>query len=176
MKMNFIAAAVLVSAIAAPALVSAADGQVNFGGSIIDSACTVTNTPSNPLRVVLGNFARASFAKAGDKSGLTAFNVQLTNCPVTVTTAAVKFDGTALNGDNNVLALTQDSGVATGVGIELSDKSNTVLPLYTASTSYALQSGSAVNNLDFAARYVATTATVTSGPANSVASFTVNYN
>ncbi len=176
MKMNFIAAAVLVSAIAAPAFVSAADGQVNFTGSIIDSACTVVNTVSNPLAVTLGNVNKTSFAKAGDKSSATAFNLQLTNCPVTAATAAVKFDGAALNGDNNLLALTQVSGVATGVGIELSDKSNAVLPLYTASTSYALQSGATVNNLNFAARYVSTAATVTAGPANSVASFTVNYN
>jgi major type 1 subunit fimbrin (pilin) len=72
--------------------------------------------------------------------------------------------------------LTQQSGVATGVGIQLTDSDNTVLPLFTESKAYPLQPGTTVNNLDFSARYIATSATVTAGPANSAASFTVNYN
>ena len=44
--------------------------------------------------------------------------------------ATVKFDGAADNGDNNVLQLTRETDVATGVGIQLSDISNNVLPLY----------------------------------------------
>lgn len=120
--------------------------------------------------------ARSAFNQAGDTAAATGFTLQLTNCPATVNTASVKFDGTAVNGDNSVLALTQTSGVATGVGIQLSDASNSVLPLFTESMAYSLQSGSAVNNLDFVARYISTSATVTAGPANSMASFTVNYN
>lgn len=91
--------------------------------------------------------------------------------------ATVKFDGAADNGDSNVLQLTQETDVATGVGIQLSDISNSVLPLYTASTAYPLASGSGVkNNLDFTARYISTQADVTAGKANSVATFTLNYN
>lgn len=90
--------------------------------------------------------------------------------------ASVKFDGTSVNGDNSVLALTQEAGVATGVGIQLSDDSNTVLPLFTASKAYSLQSGGATNNLDFVARYISTAADVTPGPANATANFSINYN
>ncbi|MNR35188.1 fimbrial-like adhesin protein SfmF [compost metagenome] len=91
--------------------------------------------------------------------------------------ATVKFDGTSADGDNTALKLTQESGVATGVAIQLGDDTGAVLPLYTASKAYPLQAGAGVaNNLDFVARYIATAASVTAGPANSVASFTVNYN
>ncbi len=48
---------------------------------------------------------------------------------------------------------------------------------FTASTAYPLASGSGVkNNLDFTARYISTLADVTAGKANSVATFTLNYN
>ncbi|WP_025123593.1 MULTISPECIES: fimbrial protein [unclassified Serratia (in: enterobacteria)] len=175
MKKNLIAVAVLASSAFAISAF-AADGQVNFTGEIIDSACQVVNTPSNPLNVVLGKVAKTAFTGTGSTAAATKFTLQLTNCPATVNTASVKFDGTSVNGDTTLLALTQESGVATGVGIQLADASNTVLPLYAASMAYPLVSGTATNNLDFVARYIATAATVTAGPANSMASFTVNYN
>ena len=175
MKKNLIAVAVLASSAFAISAF-AADGQVNFTGEIIDAACQVVNSPSNPLDVVLGKVAKTAFTGTGSTAAATKFTLKLTNCPATVSTASVKFDGTSVNGDTTLLALTQESGVATGVGIQLSDASNTVLPLYTASMAYPLQSGSVTNNLDFVARYIATAATVTAGPANSMASFTVNYN
>lgn len=176
MKNNLIAVAVLASS-AFGISAFAADGQVNFTGEIIDAGCTVVNTPSNPLEVTLGKVARSAFTQAGDTAAPTGFTLQLTDCPATVNTASVKFDGTSVVGNNHVLALTQGTGVATGVGIQLSDDANTVLPLFTASKAYSLQSGTGViNNLDFVARYIATSATVTAGPANSMASFTINYN
>ncbi|OCJ21182.1 MULTISPECIES: fimbrial protein [Serratia] len=176
MKKNLIAAIVTVSTLSA-ASAMAADGEVHFKGEIIDSACEVVNNVSNPLDVTLGQVAKTAFTGAGSTAAATKFTLQLKNCPDSVTKAAVKFDGTAEGGDNNVLQLTQESGVATGVGIQLSDASNAVLPLFTASTSYTLVAGSTVNNLDFVARYIATTDDdITAGPANSVASFSVIYN
>ncbi|HBE9078759.1 fimbrial protein [Serratia fonticola] len=174
MKKNLIAVAVLASSAFAVSAF-AADGQVNFTGSIIDAACTVTNSVSNPLEVKLGQVSKTAFTQAGDTAAATKFTLKLTNCPTTVSTATIKFDGTSVNGDNSVLALTDVSGVATGVGIQLSDDANTVLPLFTASKAYALSS-TADNNLDFVARYIATSDSVTAGPADSMASFTVNYN
>lgn len=175
MKKSLINAAVATASILSAASAFAADGQINFKGEIIDSACTVVNSVSSPLDVTLGQIAKTAFTGAGSTAAATKFTLQLKDCPATVTKASVKFDGTAAAGDNSVLALTQGAGVATGVGIQLSDSSNAVLPLYTASAAYPLVS-TGTNNLDFVARYIATAATVTPGPANSVASFTVNYN
>ncbi len=175
MKKNLIAGAVLASSVFGVSAF-AADGQVNFTGEIIDAGCTVVNTPSNPLQVALGKVARSAFSQAGDKAAATGFTLQLTDCPATVNSASVKFDGTAVNGDNSVLALTQESGMATGVGIQLSDDNNIVLPLYAASKAYVLHPGAVTNNLDFVARYIATSSTVNAGSANAMASFTINYN
>lgn len=175
MKKNLIAAAVATVSILSASSAFAADGQVNFTGEIIDAACTVVNSVSNPLEVNLGKVAKTAFTGSGSTAAATKFTLQLKDCPATVNTASVKFDGTSAAGDNSVLALTQESGVATGVGIQLSDASNAVLPLFTASAAYPLSS-TQTNDLDFVARYIATAADVTAGPANSVASFTVNYN
>jgi len=175
MKKNLIATAIAATAVLSAANAFAAAGQVNFTGEIIDTGCDVINTVSNPLQVTLGQVAKSEFVNTGDTAAATAFNIQLTNCPVTASTASIKFDGAALNGDNSVLQLTQDSGTATGVGIQLSDQ-NGVLPLAQQSMAYLLQDGNAINNLPFTARYKSVSSTVTAGPANSVASFSVIYN
>ncbi|MBV4368514.1 fimbrial protein [Erwinia sp. BNK-24-b] len=159
---------------------AAADGVINFKGSIIDAACTVDldGSGASTMNVTLGNVNKTAFSGVGSTAGGTAsttqFNVLLKNCPESVTTAKVKFDGIAYAGDNTVLALTQEKGVATGIGIQLSD-SNGIRPLFTESTPYVLTSGSTTNKLDFYARYIQKAATVTAGPANAVATFTVNY-
>jgi len=175
MKKNLITLAFTAAAIISSASAFATGGQVNFQGEIIDTGCDVVNTPSSPLIVNLGSVAKSEFAASGDTSAATGFTLKLTNCPATVSTAKIKFDGTAFNGDNSVLKLTQDSGVATGVGIQISDVAD-VLPLFQDSTAYALQSGSVENELNFTARYISVSDTVTAGPANSSANFSVTYN
>ena len=175
MKLNLITTAFAAVIALSASNAFAAEGQVNFKGEIIDSACTVANTPAAPLDVTLGSVMKSAFSVKGDTASPTKFTLKLTNCPASVTKAAVKFDGTAVNGDSSVLALTQESGVATGVGIQLTDSSNAVLPLHTASASYPL-TASGENSLDFVARYISTAAAVTAGPANAVANFSINYN
>ncbi|AHG20962.1 ferrous iron transporter B [Chania multitudinisentens RB-25] len=172
MKKNIIVATLVAAGAMGSVSAFAADGQINFTGEIIDSACEVVNNVSSPLNVSMGKIAKTAFSGKGSTAAATKFTLQLNNCPATLTGATVKFDGTTVAGDNSVLALT--SGGATGVGIQLSDSSS-VLALNTASASYPLQS-TGTNNLDFVARYVATAATVTAGAANAVASFTINYN
>ncbi|MEJ5072675.1 fimbrial protein [Enterobacter ludwigii] len=176
MKKNLIAMAIAATAVLSASNAFAAAGQVNFTGEIVDAGCDVINTVSNPLQVALGQVAKSEFAATGDTAAATDFNIQLTNCPATVSTASIKFDGTALNGDSSMLQLTQESGVATGVGIQLSDASGMVLPLAEASSAYSLQTGAAMNSLKFTARYKSVAATVTPGPANSAATFSVLYN
>lgn len=173
MKKNIMAAAITAVSIMAASSAFAADGQVNFVGKIIDTGCDVVNTPTNPLLVTLGDVYNTAFQSPGDTAAATDFTLKLTGCPATVTSAQVKFDGVADNGNNRILKLTQDAGVAQGVGIQLSD-TNSVLPLYTASTAYPLVVGD--NDLNFVARYVATSIPVGMGPANAVATFTLIYN
>lgn len=150
------------------------DGKINFIGAITDDACTVVNDMSSPLTVTLGNVSSKAFKAAGSTASPTEFTIALKDCPAAMTSAKVKFDGTADSNVNTILALTQESGVATNVGIQLTDNNNIVVPLHTASSSYPLTAGD--NNLNFVARYYATAATVTAGPANSSSNFTIVYN
>lgn len=166
--------AVSLAAAAFSASVLADDGRINFYGSITDSACTVVNNMSNPLSVMMGNVSSSAFTGAGSTASPTKFNIALKDCPESAKSATVKFDGTADSNVATLLALTQEAGVAKGVGIQLMDNKNVVVPLYTASSAYPLQAGD--NNLAFVARYYATANTVSAGFANATSNFTLNYN
>lgn len=173
MKKNLIAAAIAATSLMTAASVFAADGTVNFTGEILDTACVVDIGANNTMTVDLGQVARTSLTDQSPRSSATRFVLKLKDCPAALTNARFKFDGQAYPGDDSVLKLEDQPGVATGVAIELSDIAAT-LPLYTASVTYNLVEG--VNELPFYARYLKKALTVTAGPANSSATFTVNYN
>jgi len=158
------------------AFASGGEGQINFTGEIIDSACTVVNGLSNPLDVSLGKVAKSAFTGSGSTTSTTRFSIQLKDCPETVTSAAVTFGGTPDGGNSNVLAVTTGTGTATGIGIQLLNKTENPLSLYTASAGYTLTSGTTTNDLEFGARYIQTGSSITAGPANAVSTFTIVYN
>lgn len=157
----------------------AADGTINFTGSVTATACKIGITPD----VAMGKISSSGFTKKGVRSAATTFSIKLNECPEAGSTSAtVKFDGTAAGGDNNVLALTSDS-TATGLGLQIYDNTDKIVPLATASSPYTLATKKAGddtklgnNELSFAARYIATADTVAAGTANATAQFTVNYN
>ncbi|ELC7203506.1 fimbrial protein [Enterobacter hormaechei] len=150
----------------------ASDGTIHFTGSITDQTCSVDSGSKN-LPVELGNVAQTALSGgAGTKAAPTRFTLSVSDCPDTVTSANVKFDG--VNASNaSLLALDDDAGAATGVGIEIADENGMPIPLQTASPDYPLAPGA--NTLDFVARYVSTSDTVTTGPANGTSEFTIIY-
>lgn len=160
---------------AAISTANAADGTINFTGEIIDAACTVSPATANQT-VNLGQVSASAFSTVGSTAAPTAFQIDLTSCPASVTTASVKFDGTPYaTGDNITLGLSPVPGAATGVGVRIRSATNLVIPLYTATTPVALTQGN-TNTLNFNAAYVSRASTVTAGPANAVATFSVIYN
>lgn len=176
MNKNMIAAAIAASAVLSLANANAADGTINFTGEIIDQACTVDIGSNNTMSVDLGRIARTSFRNTGDVSDSTLFTIKLINCPASVTSAKVKFDGENDQNNTDLLAITQGASSASGVAIKLMTADKTLLGLNQVNSySYPLVS-TADNNLDFYAAYQSTQAAVTAGLANSVANFTVNYN
>ncbi|QGH63263.1 fimbrial protein [Serratia proteamaculans] len=182
MKKTLLATSLAVTAFLSASSAFAADGIVNFTGSITDTACKVDMGASSTLAVPMGKISTTSFSGAGSTAAASKFSLQLKSCPA-ATTATVKFDGIAANGDDKVLALTAGTGIATGVGVQITDKDGNAVPLQGNSGSYDLKAGDAndplkdvTNNLDFTARYIATAATVTAGTANATANFTINYN
>ncbi len=129
----FIAATVGCSASAFAA--TNGEGQINFTGEIIDSACQVVNGLSNPLNVELGRVSKTVFSGAGSTSTPTKFDIQLKSCPETVTSAAINFGGTPDTDNSTTLALTPDTETATGVAIRLLDSSEQPVSLYTPSVN-----------------------------------------
>lgn len=151
----------------------AADGTVKFNGDIVDTPCVVS-TDSADQTVTLGKVKASTFAKAKDISKDQGFSIKLEECDATVKkTATVMFIGSQDSADNTLLALSNDSGAATGVGIEILNNAGTVIPMGTASSDNALQTGE--NVLNFKAHYKSTAATVGVGPANSQADFQITY-
>ncbi|EFE10418.1 fimbrial protein [Citrobacter youngae] len=165
-------AAVLFSALSC-GIANAADGQIKFTGSLTADACKVDTTSADQT-VSMGKVAISAFTDGqGTKASPTKFSLKLTDCPDTVTSAVVKFDGNADASNTDLLALDSDSDAA-GVGIEIADNTGAAIPIHQASTAYPLAVGD--NTLEFVARYVSDTATVTAGAANATSDFTINYN
>ncbi|WON76482.1 fimbrial protein [Serratia sp. UGAL515B_01] len=171
MKKNFL---IVFTACALSASTLADDGKINFYGTITDVSCTVVNDVSNPLTVTMGTVSSKAFTGAGSTAAPTRFTLLLKNCPSSVKSAVVKFDGIPALNDDTVLALSKVTGMATNVGIQITDNQRRVVPLFTPSSSYPLNAGE--NNLNFVARYYATGNKVTSGPANATSNFTIIYN
>ena len=153
--------------------VSAADGTVRFTGSITDQTCSIDSGSLNQT-VILGKISKSSInGNVGLKSSPTRFTLVVKSCPETVKVATLKFDGVGDDKYPNLLTLDSGSGVATGVAVEIADKTGVPIPLHVNSPEYDLTSGT--NNLDFVARYVSTAAAVSVGIANATTQFTIVY-
>lgn len=152
----------------------AADGTINFTGTITDAACTITPGSANQT-VSMGTVSSTALANVGDTAAPSAFNIVLTNCPVTATQAVVKFDGPTDADNSSLIALTTAAGKATGVAIGVYEAdAATLIPVGSPSASKTL-STTADTTFNFFAKYVATNAVV-AGSANAVSDFTVIYN
>ncbi|MDM2734933.1 fimbrial protein [Citrobacter sp. Ct235] len=176
MKKNIIATAVAVTAVLSVSNAFAISGTVNFNGEILDAACTV-DVGSQNQTVELGRYNKSEFTTAGNKTAATKFDIVLKNCPTTVTSASVRFDGTPDAMNSTLLAVDSSvAGAATGVAIHLMTADKADLPLHGSNGYRYTLTSTADNILDFYAQYQSTVAAVTAGPANSVANFSVVYN
>jgi len=164
----------------------AADGQVEFTGTITDNACTI-NSESVKKTVDLGQIRIADFANTvGATAGSVPFSISLENCSgATLKNASIKFSGQQAGTDATVLGLTGENQVA-GVGIQINDaRTGNKLALNAASGDYVLRPQS--NTFDFTASYVRLVADtdaaggapgvrgIGTGKVNALASFDVTY-
>ncbi len=147
--------------------------QVNLtGGTVVNSGCSVA-TQSLSIPVSLGLTPQTDFTGVGTASQSIPFNIELIDCSPT-TNVKVTFSDTSGSPSPSipgVLALIP--GGATGVGIQLLDDANTPIPLdipfdvgQTVGTTFSIP---------LKARYYQTGTTMTTGPANSTANFTMTY-
>ncbi|MEY4475595.1 MAG: hypothetical protein RL248_1362 [Pseudomonadota bacterium] len=142
------------------------------GGTIINSGCSVA-TSSLSIPVSLGLTPQTDFTGVGTTSQSIPFNIDLIDCSANSNVKVTFSDtsGSPSPGIPGVLALT--SGGATGVGIQLLNATDTPIPLdipfdvgQTVGTTFSIP---------LKARYYQTGATMTTGPANSTANFTMTY-
>ena len=151
----------------------AADGVINFNGTITGTACVVDPSAiSQPVE--LGTVSTAAFSGgSGATAAAKRFNIVLKSCPASVTSASVRFDGTTNTTNPSILALTTGQ-TATNVGVAIYEQdSATLIPVGTSSASVALQED-IDNTLTYYAKYMAT-GVVGAGSAKSSTSFTVTY-
>ena len=151
----------------------AADGVINFNGTITGTACVVDPSAiSQPVE--LGTVSTAAFSGgSGATAAAKRFNIVLKSCPASVTSASVRFDGTTNTTNPSILALTTGQ-TATNVGVAIYEQdSATLIPVGTSSASVALQED-IDNTLTYFAKYMAT-GVVGAGSAKSSTSITVTY-
>lgn len=170
------------------ASVQAADGTINFKGSLTAAPCSIDGANSNQT-IDFGVVSTSTFGDIGSVGPSKPFKIELTGCDTsTYKSAAVRFDGTAATGSTDLLSTDND-----GLAIELTDPSGTRVKLASASSYVDLNlatshttpgtppvvtsnnDGSAV--LSFRARYSALkkSTAMKPGPANATAAFTIAY-
>lgn len=167
----------------------AADGTITFKGSLTAAPCSIDSASTSQI-IDFGVVSISSFGAIGSTSASKPFDIKLTGCDTaTYKTAAVRFAGTAASNSSELLSTDND-----GLAIELTDTAGTRLKLGDTSTYQTLNpqtstttgtppNTTTTNNKDgsgvlsFRARYsaVKAAADMKAGPANAVASFTVNY-
>lgn len=148
---------------------------INFTGTIVDSSCVATVDSSGSSSVALGKVSKSSLATSGATAAPTPFTISVTGCTASAS-VAIKFDGTPVTGNNALLALTQETGVATNVGIGIFNNTSTnssQISLYDASATQTTDTTGAAS-FPFVAKYVAV-GTATAGSANSSATFSITY-
>lgn len=157
-----------------PTYVMSNEGKVYFNGALSTDSCSISTSDSNQT-INLGSVPTAIFHAAGDKSAAVAFTVNMTNCPESLSSVQLKFDGKSDQNNTDLLSLESDSSAAfVGIGIEEAD--GTLLPVHMASKPVDIDKNSHSVQMFYQARYVATSERVSPGDANGVSQFSVNYN
>ncbi|MDR6491716.1 fimbrial protein [Paraburkholderia sp. 22099] len=170
----------LSSAFAAAALIAltgpthAADGQIDFAGSVIASTCVIDAGVTNKT-VGLPAVAATTLATAGSSAGRTPFDIQLSACDQDISVAAVFEPGATVNPATGRLIV--DAGGATNVEIGLLNNDFGHIQLGAAESAQGSQrvditDGAAT--LQYYAQYESLGG-ATAGPANSRVQYTLSY-
>ncbi|HAK36590.1 MAG TPA: type 1 fimbrial protein [Pantoea sp.] len=153
-----------------------AGGEVKFTGEITDVSCEIS-AASKSQTVDLGKWAKSYF-ESRTETTQTPFKISVKNCPQSVASVAVLFDGDKDSSDSTLLKTT---GTATGVGIKLyeSDRA-TPVAIGSISKPVSVTAGSGKDggsaDLNFFADYKSDGAAIAAGPANATSNFVMVYN
>ncbi|MGO4329772.1 fimbrial protein [Cupriavidus sp. 2TAF22] len=179
MKKNLIASAIATAACAAafaPAA-HAADGTIEFTGSVVATTCTINGGGgANMMTVALPPVSTSALSQPGAVAGRTPFTIKLDGCAGSSTKVATAFEaGSTVNSEGR---LTVDAGGASGVDIRLLNASYNPIKAGAAqndqnSPAVDLVTGG-ITTLHYYAEYVST-GTVQAGAANSRVQYSLVY-
>ena len=183
MKIKSIILAMLSSTALLSSLVNAAPvtingGTVNFKGDFVNAGCAVSTDTENQT-VLLGQYRAADLKAVGQTTTNIPFSIKLVGCNTVETQGAqFSFNGVADETNSELLSLTASNNnisTATGVGVEILDRSGSALKPDGSSFSTLENLLEGTNVIHFNARYKATAAAVTAGKADSSATFVIKY-
>ncbi len=150
------------------------DGTINITGDITDNTCIVSPDSKN-FAVEMGNVASKQFHQTGDATRYEPFSIYLEKCGAAASGVTVTFTGPTNSLNPDLLALNGGAGAATGMGLGIYNPDKTLLSIGKESEQTTLTPDEASVTLSFYARYVADGASVTSGNANTSATFLLTY-
>ncbi|PRD13153.1 fimbrial protein [Pantoea coffeiphila] len=155
---------------------AAADSTITISGYVRDNACTVAGE-SKDFTVDLMNNASRQFHAVGSTTPPVPFRILLSPCGSSVTAVKVGFTGVADNDNTALLKLNTGAASAAGMGIQILNAQQAMLPLNATSASIpwtTLTPGQA-NTLNFYAQLMTTRIPVTAGHVNATATFTLEF-
>ncbi|SIT41091.1 putative Fimbrial protein [Paraburkholderia piptadeniae] len=142
------------------------------GPTFAPVACATPN-----VTVPMGTHSNTEFSGVGPISTAPAsFNISLNNCPAGINSIKYEIDAvtTIVDASQSVVAL-DSASTARGVGVQLLDANGNALPLATQQTLPGYNTSGGSYTIPLKARYYQTTAPVLAGTANTVMTFTMNY-
>ncbi|EOG1931551.1 fimbrial protein [Providencia stuartii] len=153
-----------------------ADGEIKFVGSIIPTACSV-DTNSVHKVVNMGKVSVAAFTNKNSAAAATPFRITLSNCPTDYKKIQFKFDGKSDSANPSLLGLSPNatSPAATGIAIGLYEENSVRrIPLNGGSQFKEITPSKTVE-MNFVAKYIATSDQIIPGSADALAHFSIIY-
>ena len=151
----------------------AADNEVTFTGSILDSTCTV-NVNGGQSIIDLGGEPKSSFTQQGDVGAAKIFNIVLESCPADGSTKAyIKFSGQT---DTNSYWFknTATDSPASNIAVMVK-QGETVVAADDGNDAVDLPTTGGDVTVNYSAQFVATATGVTSGAVSSTLTYNVSY-
>jgi major type 1 subunit fimbrin (pilin) len=144
-------------------------GTIRFQGTINGPTCSLS---TSNITIPIGSVKKSTFTGVGSASSYSP-NVALISSGCNASLVSMTFTGTAAPGNANLFAVT---GGATGVGIQLTKTGggqNAIPNSTTAPVTFTPAASGA--GYSFAARYMQTAATITTGAANATITVLITY-
>lgn len=163
----------LVATLLFPAVAFAADGTINFTGSVVASTCAYTGTGGGSQTVSLPVVSTSALTTAGNTAGDTPFDINLTSCGTTAKNVAVNLEGISYDSVTGHLNNTATGGAA-NVRVQLLDRNNQAVIRVPGASATVMSTTAGNATIPLLAKYVANGA-ATAGNVVSSVNFSIIY-